>query len=269
MVNSLSQDDLKRLELLRRAHADKKRTDNRATGANLPDPEEYARRNRARIEADARMVAAQRDAIVERGLRTWSESIGPLWRDATIDDPSMPPDVRAAIVDRVNRWASGNGRHHTTLIFYGPVGRGKTWCAYALAHEMIRRNLLTPAQVRVFSEQELAEIADSGYLKAQKMDELRNSSIKLFIFDDVGRGNFRTPAERGSMWFEVINHVYSNNLAMVITANLKADAFEGWFGAASTDRLRVMTGSEGAIEFSNRENMRRATTLRREKEYRR
>lgn len=285
--NTLTEEQIERLNAALRKRAG-------VVPASEPRPapvsvDEYTRRLREDMERDQALAVQARKENIAKNVELWHQTIEPRWRDASIDDGNMDPQVRSKIQERVERWETGRGLHQISMLFTGHLGRGKTWSAYAYAYELVRRGILAPAQIFISTETTLAAIATSGFEKEKRMKEILHPRYKFYFIDDIGRaayGNASTnAAARGEMWFELLNHIYTRQLAFVGTTNLAArppeksknagveDApkrpyLNGWIGAASFERLGHMVGSTGYHVFGeDSANMRREMGEQWEKRY--
>lgn len=194
---------------------------------------------------------------VHQRLEFWKSRIDTRWHDATLDSPTLFPEVRRIINSKLKRWESGTGLDQTSLLFAGIYGRGKTWSAYAYAAELIRLGYLSASQIYICTEVEIAAIATSGFQKSQGLANLMDPKYKFFLVDDVGRGSFGAPQQRGEIWFTIINHVYSKGLTLALTTNQTVQKtsdgnspMEDWIGAASMERLRSIVGQDGYLAFT-------------------
>lgn len=213
----------------------------------------------ASVQAETRAVKVlaekkERDKI-QQNLREWEARIEVRWRDAALERLS-DSDVVSAIEDRVKRFQQQDGLNSTSLMISGAYGKGKTYVAYAYAHELIRQGFLKPSQVFIGTERVLTGIATSGFKKPEMMSRLLHPHYKFYLIDDVGRGSYSNPAQRGEIWYELLNHVYVNRLTLVLTTNLVTTSRDGgntvagWVGAAAVDRLRHLVGKAGNVVMS-------------------
>ena len=238
------------------------------TGNSPLSQRERMRRYQASLSSSMQrdeLVAKQFEAqMVEKRIQAWQAKIDARWYDASLDSPTLFPRVRQVIESKLKRWEVGEGLDQTSVLFAGVYGRGKTWSAYAYPAELIRLGYLSASQVYLCTEIELAAIATSGFHKGEALANLLDSKYKFFLIDDVGRGSFGTPQQRGEIWFTIINHVYSKGLTLALTTNQSVQGVEGggpkledWIGVASMERLRSIVGQDGYIPFTiEMKNMR-------------
>lgn len=98
------------------------------------------------------------------------------------------------------------------LLFWGNVGRGKTFMAACIANQLIENNI--PVMMTSFSK-----IVDEVFSVKEKAEYFKEfSRYKLLIIDDLG-------AERQTDYameqvYKVVDDRYKNNLPMIITTNL-------------------------------------------------
>lgn len=224
---------------------------------NILTDETYLKRRAERLRRDKELALRKHDEIIKHNLALWQNSISTLWKDASLDDEKMAENHKEFVRLHADRWNDDPAvRRHTSIMLTGFAGRGKTWTSYAYMHEIIRRGAVTPQQIVILAESRLATIAKSGFERAAKMSELLDPKNKVFFVDEVGRGAFTNDVDRGSIWFELMDHIYSNQLCLIITSNLTKDDIPNWFGGATTDRLRALIGSDGFLPFVDEKNMR-------------
>lgn len=224
---------------------------------NVLADQEYLRRRAERLQRDNELAQKKSHEIVERNLALWQNSISILWKDAKLDDERMPAKNKEFITTHVERWnAPAEARRHTSMVLSGFSGRGKTWTSYAYMHELIRSSHVTPQQIVTLAESRLATIANSGFERPAKMRELLDKKHQVFFVDEVGRGAFRNEVDRSSIWFELMDHIYTNQLCLILTTNLPSKDIPEWFGGATTDRLRSLIGNDGYLAFVEEQNMR-------------
>lgn len=232
----------------------------RNKGPRQIDAERYHARLREEQEEAERIIAERRHEQVELRRKIWADMIDVRWRDASLEK-IRDVDARAVLEDRIQRHTSREGLNQTSVLISGTYGRGKTYVGYAYAYELIARGVLLPSQIFIGTEQALVEIASSGYEKAERLRRLLSPQYRFYLIDDVGRGKFGAPAQRGEVWYELLNHVYSKRLTIVLTTNLiaskgaKNNTVAAWLGEAAVDRLRHLVGTSGNLVMSG-ENMR-------------
>lgn len=224
---------------------------------NMLADDNYRRRRAERLRREQDLVKEKSESIINGNLELWEKSISILWKDARVNDSIMPEENKEFIRNHVKRWQDApENRRHTSVMFAGLAGRGKTWTSYAYMHELIRTGTVTPQQIVTLAESRLATISNSGYERATKMKELLDPKNQVYFVDEVGRGSFRNDVDRGTIWFELIDHIYSNQLCLIITSNLNSTDIPAWFGGATTDRLRALLGQDGFKAFVDEKNMR-------------
>ena len=91
------------------------------------------------------------------------------------------------------------------------------------------------------------------------LDALLNDRNKIWFVDDVGQGFFNDPQKRAEVWFELLDHIYTHQLTLLITTNLspfktqngtRSSPLENWIGPRAFDRLRAIIGHDGLLEPS-------------------
>lgn len=150
--------------------------------------------------------------------------------------------------------ASSNSTYITT----GYTVTHNTWLAYAYINHAVKTGAVTPGQIIADTETAiLGKISSSGFRRAELLEELFHPKYKIYFIDDVGQGYFSTEQSRKEVWYELLDHVYSHDLTLILTTNkdfihrggkiVGSPALEKWIGSAAYDRLRHIVGSDGLI----------------------
>lgn len=232
------------------------------------DQERYHRLRREEDLKDQEIREQEKFARIERNIAEWRERVGARWADARIENITVPQN-KEAILDRIHRVEHGSKFHSNeiSMVIRGTMGRGKTYLGYVYAFELIRRGLLLPSQVYIQNEQHLANIMSSGYEQNRMLNELCSEQYKFYLIDDVGRGKYSQAVDRYTIWHHLVDHVYSQNIPIVVTTNLLGNKVEGrddknraariseWIGDSAVDRLRSIVGATGTIVMTG-EDMR-------------
>lgn len=220
---------------------------------NEVSAEEYHDRLLASLGQDSYLVSKEKENRIDKALLEWKKRVGPRFADATTENP--------VIVDRVKKLSEGNGIK-TSLVMSGDLGVGKTWSAYAFINLAISAGAVTPGQIIADTETAiLGKISSSGFKRAELLEELFNPRYKIYFIDDVGQGYFSTEQGRREVWYELIDHVYSHDLTLIMTTNKEfkivngkisgSPALEQWIGGAAYDRLKHIVGNDGLIVPGN------------------
>lgn len=213
-------------------------------------PEEYKRRLNEMMKADNSVASQLKKERVDKSMSEWSNKVGPLFGNATIEIPR----IRKMVMEKVDRIENNGPLHRNSLVLSGTLGVGKTWTAYAYAKELIARGLLIPSSIVHGTETGLlTPLAIAGYERSEKTREFLNHNNKFYIIDEVGRATWRSPEIRHEMWYELINHAYTNQIPIVMTTNKSTapirqstnsnhitNELEVWIGEAAYDRLKNM-----------------------------
>lgn len=224
--------------------------------------DEYVKRLHRSLMKDQVIVKEVGQARIDSSLQGWKAKVGPTFANATTDDPK--------ILNKVARLKNPNGRHNTSIILTGAMGAGKTWLGYAYINLALASGALTNGQVIADTETSvLSKIASSGYKRVDMLEELCNPRYQIYFIDDVGQGYFSREDVRTEVWYELIDHVYSHQLTLIITTNLPLTdkALGRWIGARAFDRLRSLVGSEGVMD-PGKVNRREGVSERHEEAYR-
>lgn len=205
-------------------------------------PEEFKERLQRSLRRDGILVSADKKRRVDKASAEWKARVGKTFAEATTDDPR--------IVDRVRRLTSQSGLHKTSVLFHGNLGTGKSWNAYAYINLAIEAGAVTPGQIIADTETGiLGKISSSGFKRADLLEELFNSRNKIYFIDDVGQGYFSNEQGRTEVWYELIDHIYTHQLTLIITTNKKLtdNSMGAWIGGRAWDRLKAIVGTDGSI----------------------
>ena len=229
---------------------------------NVTNSSRFFEEIRRRDALDQQTAMEWKRSRLREDILKWEDKIDARWKNADIDGhPDFNPAAKAAIENAMEELRRARskpaGIHPTSLLFIGKLGRGKTWSAYAAVKELVKRDLAGPGQIYASTEMNLSAITYAGYKKNDLFAEILNGKYKAYLIDDVGRGKFKSPAERGEIWFEIINKAYAQNMPLYITSNLPinnpADPgrdLEGWIGKAALDRFKSMVPDVGLVIFN-------------------
>lgn len=146
----------------------------------------------------------------------------------------------------------------STYITSGYTVTHNTWLAYAYINHAVQSGVVTPGQIIADTETAiLGKISSSGFRRAELLEELFHPKYKIYFIDDVGQGYFSSEQSRREVWYELLDHVYSHDLTLIITTNKEfvmrngklagSPSLEHWIGPAAYDRLRHIVGSDGVI----------------------
>lgn len=193
-------------------------------------------RERSKIRYEQRMKTAIRE-----NLEAWRESVGHRWKDADLRD------INTAQSDRILRTLDTR-KQMCSFFFYGKTGIGKTYHAYALAKEFIRRGFISPAQVMFLRESTMLTYLKTGFEGDKNLNRVMSDRYKFYFFDDVGRGGNATQDQRNALWDTVMDNMYSRDVNFVMTSNFTISGLRDNFSEATIDRLMLETHRR-RIEF--------------------
>ncbi len=212
--------------------------------------EEYQQRMFDEIAKDRKDAAINKEARIARYVEIWNKSVGERFNKATTTNPQ--------ILDKSDRIKRGVGGHRTSVVLAGDLGIGKTWAAYGYLNDLVHQGLYNPAEIVHSTESTiLGRIASAGFKRDDFFEELCKPMHKVFFIDDVGQAYYSDENKRHSVWFELINHIYANDLILVMTTNkkfllnengrFKTEALPNWIGDAAYDRVKNIVGNDGLI----------------------
>lgn len=209
------------------------------------DSSEYLRRIEAERAKDAYLLSTVRKKKAIDASKEWAEKVGPTFSHAETQTPQ--------ILERIERHRTKSGLHKTSILFYGDkYGRGKTWAAYSYINALVKEGIILPGQVFFGTESAtVSRIANSGFNRSEEMLEMKRESHKIFFIDDVGQAYFFKKEHREEVWYELIDHIYTKRLTLILTTNLPftEHGLGQWVGGRAWDRLRTLVGNDGAIQL--------------------
>lgn len=211
-------------------------------------PEEYLRRLDAARKRDMSVLGAVRDEKTNKAVKEWAAKVGPTFANAET--------AYIQIAERLERMRTKQGLHKTSILFHGgEYGRGKTWAAYSYINRLVGQGTILPGQIFFGTESStLSRVANSGFERSEEMKEMKRDSHKVFFIDDVGQGYFFKKEHREEVWYELIDHVYTKRLTLILTTNLSfrengPNSLGNHLGGRAFDRLRTLVGDDGVLEI--------------------
>lgn len=175
-------------------------------GCESDERDREQRERQERDEAD-RIGKAQRDCFPFAAMHAW---------DLEHDDGSSPELMRIvkAYCERFDRFrANGAG-----ILFFGPVGSGKSFRAAQIANQLIR-------QGRKVVYTSLPSVASK--MQREDADAVlgRLCALDAVILDDLGVE--RTTPTMQERVFQVVNALYANSTPSIYTTNQDISAIAG------------------------------------------
>lgn len=206
-------------------------------------PDEYVSRRNRMLFRDASLLKEVKKDRIDKSSVEWQKRVGATFANARVENPK--------VLERVARIGDENGRHRTSLVFHGTMGAGKSWHCYAYINEAIKLGKITAGQVMMGTETDvLGKIAAGGFRRSELLEELTNPRFQLYFIDDVGQGYFSRDDSRTEVWYELIDHIYTHQLTLLLTTNLRIadNGLGARVGQRAFDRLKNIVGSDGFIE---------------------
>lgn len=152
-----------------------------------------------------------------------------MWADTMENDDGKNPDV----TEMCRKYAENFQRFKQAgagLMFYGPVGTGKTYHAASIANALIdrgERGLFTSLSTLGGRMQ-----ADYGNAKAGVLKEL--TGYDFVVLDDLGIE--RTTPTMNENAYQIVNALYQSGTVMIFTTNNDARAMQD---EKEPDRVRI------------------------------
>lgn len=159
--------------------------------------------------------------MAEARIDNWMKRVPPLYQSANLDTltPEQHPDQLRAYLDSTVR----------NLMLAGPVGTGKTYAAWALAHEAVAQGYRASA----WSVPRLmVDMRPDGHASTFR----HACEIPLLILDDLG-------AARPTDWaveqmFSIADERTSYQRRTILTTNATYDGLVAFWGQPTMDRFR-------------------------------
>lgn len=146
-------------------------------------------------------------------------------------------------------WAKEWVKNPTSVFITGSVGCGKTYFAYSMLIEILKRLFFDDEKCKFITSPSL----DSELLAASKSDygdrdAIKNISRYPFLFiDDFGREMKSDRVKR--QYFEIINYRYAHELPTIITSNFSLEQIGEMLESSIASRIQEWQ----LIEFSNQD----------------
>lgn len=242
--NGLSSNDLQSLLTAMKANKEARLQAGEVETSKKVDSAEYLRRAEQERAKDAYLLTTLRKNKASVASKEWAAKVGPTFSHAETQTPQ--------ILERVERHRTKQGLHKTSIAFYGSLGNGKTWAAYSYINALVKGGIILPGQVFFGTESAtVSRIANSGFNRSEEMLEMKRQSHKIFFIDDVGQAYFFKKEHREEVWYELIDHIYTKRLTLILTTNLPftEQGLGAHVGGRAWDRLRTLVGNDGAILY--------------------
>lgn len=164
--------------------------------------------------------------------------------DVILDDKDVDYNnklrLKLYMDDVINLVEQGRGFY----LFSESVGNGKTYWACKIGEKYIRdrvyyvaknnKNLVTFINVPEFIELKKREISSNENSADILFDKARNSD--LIILDEIGAGSHTDWSNQ--VVYDLINYLYINSKAVIVTSNLKPSDLADKMDARIVDRLK-------------------------------
>lgn len=176
-------------------------------------------------------------------VKKWDAEQPRRWKGADLKTIKNPAAKKVEALIRKYRWGS--------FYIQGEPGVGKSYVSLAIARRFISLGWVTPSQIKDVSEESLLTITKMGFAGQDKFRELFNSDLKLYIFDNVGNRDSYDKRE-GPLWEQLLDHIYTNDLAVVFTSLKSAASFSEKLSSPAGSKFRLLV--DGKIVVMSGEN---------------
>lgn len=165
-------------------------------------------------------------------LEKWDKSLPDRWKDAKLNLIEKP--VVAKLVKALTDDPSGS------IFLTGESGAGKTYVAYAVVRRMIGHGTVSTSQIKMVSESVIYNWASRGFQGQDQLDQLLNPNYKLYLFDGIGTLDEREAAKVASLWEQILDHIYTNDLTAIFTSADDLERFVANLSPSGETKLRTL-----------------------------
>lgn len=165
-------------------------------------------------------------------LEKWDKSLPDRWQNAKLNLIKKP--VVEKILKALQEKSNGS------FFLHGESGAGKTFVAYALVRRMIGHGIVSTSQVKMVSESVLFNWVSRGFQGQDMIVQLLNSKYKLYLFDGIGTLNDREAEKVASVWEQILDHIYSNDLSAIFTSADDLERFVTNLSPSGETKLRTL-----------------------------
>lgn len=165
-------------------------------------------------------------------LEKWDKALPDRWKDARFSKIQKP--VVQKLIKALETDSQGS------FFLTGESGAGKTFVAYALVRRMIGHGTISTSQVKMISESVLYNWASRGFQGQDQLQQLFNPHYKLYIFDGIGTLDDREAEKVASLWEQILDHIFSNDLIAVFTSADDIERFVSNLSPSGETKLRTL-----------------------------
>ncbi len=138
-------------------------------------------------------------------------------------DDNRQPKATAFCRNYVDKWETMK-ENAAGAIFYGEVGKGKTFLAGCIGDELIKKG------VRVLFTSLKSLVNNRIKSNNGKAEQINLDRFQCFVLDDIGIENASSTA------YEIIDEIYRLNVPVIITTNLSPDELKN---PDTTEKKRI------------------------------
>ena len=168
------------------------------------------------------MIRADIDAIFRVGIESWAKRTPLGLRGAALDN--LDPETQCR--DEILRFLDSDA---LTLFLAGPIGTGKSYAAWALAHEVYGRWVTVDAWSWPRLLLDMRPGADGAAFD-------RACGVEFLLLDDIGAAKCTDWATE--QMYSIAEARNANGLRTVLTTNSSYDQLVGMWGEPAMDRWR-------------------------------
>lgn len=171
---------------------------------------------------------------VERisNLEKWDKSLPDRWKDAKLNLIKKP------VVEKILKALAE--KSNGSFFLNGESGAGKTFVAYALIRRMIGHGIVSTSQVKMISESVLFNWVSRGFAGQDQIVTLLNPKYRLYLFDGIGTLTDKEAEKVSSVWEQILDHIYSNDLSAIFTSADDLERFVSKLSPSGETKLRTL-----------------------------
>lgn len=182
---------------------------------NETDYESFLEMRNAIEKSSERVNRKNMINIRKQNMLEWINSVPKKWSSSKLSD--FPDHISD---DLVNRLKSGT----RSFYLYEGNSADRIALSYALGRKMIGGGIAKYSSFCFLTEETLMSLAKSGFEGKKQLDEIFSRSKRFYVLNGVSRDHYEPNRERPLMR-RLIEHIYQNDLSLIITGSNDLDVF--------------------------------------------